>query len=107
MSEEKSFTERVFDVVKKIPKGKVMSYGDVALLAGKPRGARVVGYALHRNKEPVVMPCHRVVFKDGSICDGYAFGGRKIQEQLLTNEGVIFTEDGRVNMACCRFFPNE
>jgi len=53
--------EKIYEVVKSIPEGKVATYGQVALLAGNPRWARVVGYALHVNPEPGIIPCHRVV----------------------------------------------
>ena len=56
------FSRRVYEVVRRIPKGKVATYGQVAALAGAPRNARFVGYALHSNPEPGVIPCHRVVF---------------------------------------------
>lgn len=71
------FSRRVYEVVRRIPKGKVATYGQVAALAGAPRNARFVGYALHSNPEPGVIPCHRVVFRDGSLAPGFAFGGRK------------------------------
>ena len=57
--------DRIYAVVKKIPRGTVASYGQVALLAGNPRWARVVGYALHVNPDPEGIPCYRVVTKDG------------------------------------------
>ena len=95
------FTRRIYEVVKQIPKGRVASYGQVAQLAGNPRGARGVGFALHRNPEPGVIPCHRVVFRDGSICSGYAFGGPEVQRRLLEAEGVSFLADGRVDMEMC------
>lgn len=69
------FSRRVYEVVRRIPKGKVATYGQVAALAGAPRNARFVGYALHSNPEPGVIPCHRVVFRDGSLAPGFAFGG--------------------------------
>ena len=97
------FTRRIYEVVKQIPKGCVASYGQVAQLAGNPRGARGVGFALHRNPEPGVSPCHRVVFQDGSTCTGYAFGGPEVQRRLLEDEGVTFLPDGRVDMAACRW----
>ena len=62
------FSERVFQVVREIPRGKVTNYGFVAFAAGKPRASRGVGFVLHRNTDPVNTPCHRVVFKDGSLC---------------------------------------
>ncbi|MBE6967368.1 MAG: MGMT family protein [Ruminococcaceae bacterium] len=93
-----AFSERIYEVVKLIPCGRVMSYGQVARLAGNPRGARAVGFALHRNPQPGVIPCHRVVFRGGSLAPGFAFGGPDEQRQLLEAEGVGFTEDGRVDM---------
>ena len=64
------FSERVFQVVREIPRGKVTNYGFVAFAAGNPRASRGVGFVLHRNTDPVNTPCHRVVFKDGSLCKG-------------------------------------
>lgn len=93
------FTRRIYDVVRTIPRGRVMSYGRVAFLAGNPRGARAVGFALHRNPEPGVIPCHRVVFSDGRVTEGFAFGGPEVQRALLEDEGVEFLPDGRVDMA--------
>ena len=95
------FTQRIYEVVRQIPRGKVASYGQVAMLAGNPRGARGVGFALHRNPQPGVIPCHRVVFKDGSLCTGFAFGGEGEQRRLLEEEGVVFLPDGRVDLAQC------
>ena len=95
------FTRRIYEVVRTIPAGRVMSYGRVATLAGNPRGARGVGFALHRTPEPGAIPCHRVVFRDGSVCTGYAFGGPEVQRRLLEAEGVTFLPDGRVDMQAC------
>jgi len=94
-------TNRIYEVTKQIPRGKVSSYGFVAFLAGNPRASRSVGFALHRNPLPGIIPCHRVVFKDGSLCSGFAFGGADVQRKLLENEGVLFLPDGRVDMAAC------
>ena len=57
--------EKIYDVVRRIPEGKVATYGQIAAMAGNPRWSRVVGYALHVNPEPGVIPCHRVVDKIG------------------------------------------
>ena len=88
--EPQSFAERVYCVVRRIPAGSVATYGQVAALAGAPRSARFVGFALHANPEPGVIPCHRVVFRDGSLAPGFAFGGPERQRALLEAEGVRF-----------------
>ncbi|MBE7046917.1 MAG: MGMT family protein [Ruminococcaceae bacterium] len=90
--------EKIYEVVKSIPKGKVATYGQVALLAGNPRWARVVGYALHVNPEPGIIPCHRVVNREGRVAPGFAFGGEGVQRQLLESEGIVFETDGRIDL---------
>ena len=90
--------EKIYEVVKNIPKGKVATYGRVALLAGNPRWARVVGYALHTNPEPGIIPCHRVVNREGRVAPGFAFGGEGVQRQLLEAEGIVFESDGRIDL---------
>ena len=107
-----AFNDAVYEVVRQIPAGRVASYGMVAGMVGRPRNARFVGYALHVNPEPGIIPCHRVVFKDGSLAPchrvvfkdgslapGFAFGGEDEQRRLLEAEGVAFLDDGRVDMA--------
>ena len=94
-----AFTRQVYEVVKRIPRGKVATYGEVAALAGNPRGARGVGFALHRNPAQGEIPCHRVVFRDGSLCRAFVFGGLGIQRQMLAEEGVTFLPDGRVDLS--------
>ncbi len=95
------FNSRVYKIVCQIPEGKVASYGQVAFIAGNWRASRAVGYALHNNPHYGKVPCHRVVFKDGRLASGFAFGGKDVQRQLLEAEGVIFTVDGRVDMGKC------
>ena len=90
--------EKIYEVVKSIPEGKVATYGQVALLAGNPRWARVVGYALHINPEPGIIPCHRVVNREGKVAPGFAFGGEGVQRQLLESEGIVFELDGRIDL---------
>ncbi len=90
--------EKIYEAVKKIPYGKVASYGQVAALAGNPRWARVVGYALHVNPDPENIPCYRVVTKDGRVSPAFAFGGGNRQRELLEAEGVRFDDSGRVLM---------
>ena len=90
--------EKIYEIVKNIPKGKVATYGQVAALAGNPRWARVVGYALHINPDSSTIPCHRVVNRNGEVAPGFAFGGSGVQRQLLEAEGVIFGSDGRIDL---------
>ena len=93
-----SVFERIYNVVSAIPKGKVATYGQVAVLAGNPRWARVVGYALHNNPKPGVIPCHRVVNREGKVAEAFAFGGGSRQRELLEAEGIIFEKDGTVDL---------
>ncbi len=96
-------SERVYEVVRRIPCGRVATYGQVARLAGAPRAARFVGQALHRNPEPIVTPCHRVVFADGSLAERFGFGGAGMQRALLEHEGVPFVDGTHVDLARCRW----
>ena len=90
--------EKIYEAVRKIPKGKVCTYGHIAAMAGNPRWSRVVGYALHVNPEPGTIPCHRVVTRNGEVSKAFAFGGENMQRLLLAEEGVEFLNDGRVNL---------
>ena len=88
MEEKKNSYERIYDVVKQIPRGKVATYGQIAALAGNPRWARVVGYALHVNPDPDNIPCYRVVNREGRLSDAFAFGGVNQQKLLLEADGI-------------------
>ena len=85
--------------MRQIPRGSVATYGQIATLAGNPRWSRVVGYALHVNPTPGLIPCHRVVNRDGKPSDAFAFGGLNRQVELLTREGVTFLPDGCVDLS--------
>ena len=91
--------QKVYDIVRQVPKGRVVTYGQVAGWMGNPRLSRVVGYALHVNPQPGVIPCHRVVNREGRLSDAFAFGGVNQQRLLLQDEGVGFLPDGRVDLA--------
>lgn len=80
--------DRIYEVVKEIPRGQVASYGQVAELAGNKRWARVVGYALHANPNPDTIPCYRVVTKAGGTSKAFAFGGENEQVRLLEQDGI-------------------
>lgn len=94
--------EELFALVKQIPKGRVTTYGTLARALGSPRGARQVGRLLHGNRSPVVVPCHRVVFADGSLSPAFAFGGNNVQREWLEKEGVPFSGD-KVDVSACYF----
>jgi methylated-DNA-[protein]-cysteine S-methyltransferase len=88
-----SFQEKVYKVVSKIPKGKVLTYKKVAELAGRPRAWRAAGNILNRNPNPKTIPCHRVIKSDGKI-GGYQ-KGIKNKTALLRKEGLKI-EKGRI-----------
>ncbi len=88
------FYDRVYDAVSRIPRGCVATYGQIAFLAGSPRAGRVVGRALHVNPMPGVIPCHRVVNREGRLAPAFAFGGEDQQKALLEAEGVAVGPEG-------------
>ncbi|MGN0453461.1 MAG: MGMT family protein [Ruminococcus sp.] len=90
--------ERIYEIVKKIPEGKVATYGQIASYAGNPKWSRVVGYALHANPSPGTIPCFRVVNREGKLSGAFAFGGINAQQLLLEAEGVE-VENHRVDLA--------
>lgn len=92
----KELLERVYKLVRKIPRGKVTTYG----IIGKKlkMSPRVVGHALHLNPDYDLTPCHRVVDRNGRVAPGYAFGGKDVQKKLLEQEGVLFKDESHVNL---------
>lgn len=93
-----SFTEKIYKIASKIPKGKVATYGQLAKMAGNPRAARAVGMCMKHNPDMKVVPCHRVVASDGKLT-GYAFGnGIPTKKKMLLKEGVVFKGE-RVNLS--------
>jgi methylated-DNA-protein-cysteine methyltransferase related protein len=95
--------QQVLEVIVRIPRGKVMTYGQIAKILGI-RNVQVVGYALHSNPDPKKYPCHRVVKKDGELALGYAFGGWQTQKELLEKEGVKFANN-KILMEKFQFIP--
>ena len=92
-----SATKRIYEAVKRIPKGCVATYGQVATMAGNERMSRAVGNALHKNPTPGIVPCHRVVDAKGRLAGGFAFGGMEAQAALLADEDVE-VKDGKVDL---------
>ena len=92
-----SFFSDVYSLVKKIPKGKVTTYGEIAKALQKPHSSRAVGYALHSNPDPDNIPCYRVVNRLGEVAEAFAFGGANIQREMLMADGITFI-DGKVDM---------
>ena len=90
-------TKRIYEAVKKIPKGHVATYSKVAEMAGNPRMARAVGNALHKNPDPEHIPCFRVVNAKGELAGEFAFGGAGEQAKLLEADGIE-VEDGKVDL---------
>lgn len=99
-----SFFQQVYNLAKTVPPGKVTTYGELAR-ALHTKDARRVGQALHANPDGNSIPCHRVVFSDGRLASGYAFGGPNEQHRRLQLEGISFLENGRVDLASCLFYP--
>ena len=91
------FANAVYEYLKRVPVGKVVTYGMIALAIGRPRASRQVGNALHHNPTPVVVPCHRVVNIEGMLAPEFAFGGMDMQAALLRSEGVE-VKDGYVDL---------
>lgn len=90
-------TKRIYEAVKRIPYGRVATYGQVAEMAGDRKMARAVGNALHKNPDPDGIPCFRVVNSKGMLAEAFVFGGINMQEELLKNEGVEVI-DGKVDL---------
>ena len=81
--------EDVYDLLRKIPAGKVTTYGDLAKALGNPSASRIIGSIIGKNPNPIQVPCHRVVMSDGKL-GGYAYGTAK-KKELLEKEGLSFT----------------
>jgi O-6-methylguanine DNA methyltransferase len=101
-----SFQDRVYSMASKIPPGKVVTYGQLAQMAGSPKAARAVGMCMKHNPDRSVVPCHRVVASDGKLT-GYAFGdGIVTKKEKLLAEGVSFIND-HVNLKYSQWKPNK
>ena len=99
MSKSEVF-EQVYDLTRQIPRGRVVTYGDIANVLGI--NPRYVGYTLHHNPYPGIIPCHRVVNSQGRVAKTFAFGGGSAQQKLLENEGIEFSQ-GKINLFKYRY----
>lgn len=93
----------VYELLLKIPAGKLSTYGDLAKALGKPSASRVIGRILGKNPNPIVVPCHRVVMSDGKL-GGYAYGSTRKRE-LLEKEGISFTDKTISDFKKVRVYP--
>lgn len=93
-----NFNERVYELVRQIPPGRVATYGAIALLCGNPRAGRAVGWAMRQSRAPDV-PCHRVINRLGQMAPDGVFGGQDRQRAMLAAEGVAFRPDGTVDLS--------
>ncbi|SNU03289.1 O(6)-alkylguanine repair protein YbaZ [Prevotellaceae bacterium MN60] len=98
--EARRFGMDVLDIVRQIPPGKVMTYGEIAALAGWPSHSRMVGRTLRYSPEAINLPCHRVVNKEGRTAPGWSQ-----QRTLLEAEGIRFKPNGHVDMNVCLWKP--
>jgi methylated-DNA-protein-cysteine methyltransferase related protein len=105
---ERSRYEQIYQVVRQIPPGKVATYGQVAALAGIPRHARQVGYALFRVAPGSDIPWQRVVNAQGKISySPFREGNDDFQQQLLIDEGITFDQDGKINLRQYQWQPSQ
>lgn len=103
MKPEDGFREAVYDLVAQIPRGRVMTYGQIAALCGAPRAARVVGAVAHWG--PAELPWQRVVNKLGGLAGGYTTGGREAHKRDLEADGVAVDPDYRVDVDALIWWP--
>ena len=97
MSNELSFFERVYAVVRQIPYGKVTSYGAIAKVLGSGQSARMVGWAMNASHTKDDVPAHRVVNRNGLLTGKMHFEGTNLMQQLLENEGISVKDNQIVN----------
>ena len=98
------FTERVIRIIQSIPSGKVMTYGQIAALAGNTRGARQVVRILHSMSQKFELPWHRIVNAKGEVAINNAEGAFTQKDRLLS-EGIILTHSGKVDLVVYRHHP--
>lgn len=111
MADDTDFFDRVYDVVREIPPGRVTTYGAIARSLGAPRASRGVGWALKavatadRAGGPLAVPCHRVVNREGALSGRHHFETPTVMEERLRAEAIPFLPDGRVDLEACLWTP--
>lgn len=95
--EEVNFFERVYEIVRQVPSGKVTSYGAIAKALGTAKSARMVGWAMNAAHDLEDVPAHRVVNRNGLLTGKHHFEGTNLMQQLLENEGVIVKNNQVIN----------
>lgn len=90
------FSRKVYQVTRQIPSGKVATYSQIAAKLGKPKAARAVGNALHRNPDPKTIPCYRVVNREGRLAPGF-----REQRRKLLDEDVVFKDKKHIDLKEC------
>lgn len=88
--------QKIYKIVSIIPKGQVTTYAQIAKIV--KTNPRIVGFALHANKNPQDIPCHRVIKSNGTLAKGYAFGGLEKQKEKLEKEGVLFSNKNQIDL---------
>lgn len=100
---ESNFKQRVIDLVSKIPRGRVMTYGQIAALCGAPNAARAVGTIAHFG--PSDLPWQRVVNKSGGLASAYTYGGRGGQKAQLEADGIVVNQDNKIDIEKYIWWP--
>lgn len=106
MAEDSSFFERVYEVVRQIPEGKVTSYGAIAKVLGSAQSARMVGWAMNASHNQDDIPAHRVVNRKGLLTGKHHFDGTNLMQQLLENEGIKISNNQIIDFETHFWEPN-
>ena len=104
---KESFFQKVYDVVKLIPPGKVTTYGAIAKFLGSPSSSRTVGWAMNASHDNQNIPAHRVVNRNGVLTGKHHFAGSNLMKQLLENEGIKIKNDKIVDFDICFWDPGK